>query len=36
FEECYDLTTLQPTDEYISVYDEAAEVLAKLGLELGK
>jgi methylamine--corrinoid protein Co-methyltransferase len=36
FEECYDLVTLTPTDEYLQVYDEAAKILADLGLPFGK
>lgn len=36
FEECYDLVTLTPTDEHIQVYDEAAKIVAELGLPLGK
>lgn len=36
FDDCYDLVTLTPTEEYMKVYDEAAEILGKLGLPLGK
>lgn len=36
FEDCYDLVTLTPTDEYIQVYDEAYKILADLGLPMGK
>jgi len=32
FEECYDVKTLVPTDEYIQVYDEAVKILTDLGL----
>lgn len=36
FDDCYNLTTLTPTEEYLEIYDEAADVMAKLGLKLGK
>lgn len=36
FDECYDLVRLLPSDEYVKVYDEAAEILEKLGLDLSK
>ncbi len=32
FQECYDVKTLTPTDEYVQVYDEAVKILAGLGL----
>ncbi len=36
FDDCYDLVTLTPSDEYVKVYDEAAAIMEKLGLKLGK
>jgi methylamine--corrinoid protein Co-methyltransferase len=33
FSECYDVKTLTPTDEYVSVYEEAVGVLRGLGLK---
>jgi len=36
FDDCYDLVTLTPSDEYLQVYDEAAKILADLGLPFGK
>lgn len=35
FDDCYDLVTLTPSEEYVKVYEEAAEVMKNLGLELG-
>lgn len=35
FDDCYDLVTLTPSEEYVQVYAEAAEVMKNLGLELG-
>ena len=32
FQECYDVKTLTPTDEYIKVYEEAVKILTDLGL----
>jgi methylamine--corrinoid protein Co-methyltransferase len=32
FEQCYDVITLLPTQEYLSVYDEAVKILTELGL----
>lgn len=32
FADCYDVTTLTPTDEYIEVYQEAVKILTDLGL----
>jgi methylamine--corrinoid protein Co-methyltransferase len=32
FSECIDPVTLQPTDEYIAVYNEAVDILTELGL----
>ncbi|MCR4892188.1 MAG: monomethylamine:corrinoid methyltransferase [Lachnospiraceae bacterium] len=32
FQECYDVKTLTPSDEYVKVYDEAVKVLTDLGL----
>lgn len=36
FNDCYDLVTLTPTDEYVEVYDEAYKIVKDLGLPLGK
>lgn len=36
FDDCYDLTTLMPTDEYVKVYDEAVAIIEKLGLDFTK
>jgi methylamine--corrinoid protein Co-methyltransferase len=33
FDECYDLTTVRPTQEYLDVYDRCKEQLTKFGLE---
>ncbi len=32
FEECYDVVTLTPTEEYVKVYEEAVKILTDLGL----
>jgi methylamine--corrinoid protein Co-methyltransferase len=32
FEECYDVKTLRPSDEYVDVYNEAVDILRGLGL----
>ena len=32
FQECYDVKTLTPTEEYGTVYDEAVKILTGLGL----
>jgi methylamine--corrinoid protein Co-methyltransferase len=32
FQECYDVTTLTPTEEYVQVYEEATKILTDLGL----
>lgn len=32
FQECYDVLTLIPTQEYLDVYDEAVKILTSLGL----
>lgn len=32
FQECYDVVKLQPTEEYVQVYDEAVKILTDLGL----
>jgi methylamine--corrinoid protein Co-methyltransferase len=36
FDECYDLKTVRPTQEYLDVYDRCKEQLTKLGLEYPK
>ncbi len=36
FDDCYDLTTLMPIDEYVKVYDEAVAIMEKLGLDFTK
>ena len=33
FDECYDLDTVRPTQEYVDVYDRCKEKLRKLGLD---
>ena len=33
FDECYDLKTVRPTQEYLDVYERCKEGLAKIGLE---
>ena len=33
YEECYDTTTILPTQEYLGVYDEAVKILTDLGLD---
>lgn len=33
FEECYDVLSLVPTQEYLAVYDEAVKILTGLGLD---
>ncbi|MBN1834996.1 MAG: monomethylamine:corrinoid methyltransferase [Spirochaetales bacterium] len=35
FDECYDLKTVRPTQEYLDVYDRVKEQLTKFGLEYG-
>jgi methylamine--corrinoid protein Co-methyltransferase len=32
FQECYDVTTLTPTEEHVKVYEEAVRILTDLGL----
>ena len=32
FHECYDVVRLEPTQEYVEVYDEAVKILTDLGL----
>ena len=34
FQECYDVTTVRPTQEYLEVYDKAVATLADLGFEM--
>lgn len=34
FQDCYDLKTISPSDEYLSVYENAVQILRELGLEL--
>jgi methylamine--corrinoid protein Co-methyltransferase len=36
FDECYDLKTVRPTQEYLDVYDRCKEQLTKFGLEYQK
>ena len=36
FDECYDLDTLQPTQEYLDLYDRIKEKLTRFGLEYAK
>jgi len=33
FDECYDLKTVRPTQEYLDVYDKCKEKLTGFGLE---
>ena len=33
YQECYDTNTLQPTPEYIGVYNEAVQIMTDLGLD---
>ena len=33
YEECYDTKTLQPTQEYVDVYNEAIRIMTDLGLD---
>ena len=33
FDECYDLTRVQPTQEYLDLYEKCKEKLSKLGLD---
>jgi methylamine--corrinoid protein Co-methyltransferase len=33
FDECYDLKTIRPTQEYLDVYDRGKETLTKFGIE---
>lgn len=34
FQECYDVKTVKPTDEYLKVYDKARETLRQFGLNM--
>jgi methylamine--corrinoid protein Co-methyltransferase len=34
FQECYDVTTVRPTKEYLEVYDKANQTLKDLGFEM--
>ena len=34
FQECYDVTTVRPTKEYLEVYDKAVATLADIGFEM--
>ena len=34
FQECYDVTTVRPTQEYLEAYDKAVATLADLGFEM--
>lgn len=34
FQDCYDLKTISPSEEYISVYENATQILRELGLDL--
>lgn len=34
FQECYDVKLLEPTDEYIDLYDRTIDILGKQGLDL--
>jgi methylamine--corrinoid protein Co-methyltransferase len=36
FDECYDLDTLQPTREYLDLYDRIKEKLTGFGLEYSR
>ena len=36
FEECYDFINLVPTEEYLTVYDDAVKILMDLGLDYWK
>jgi len=36
FADCYDTVTIQPTDEYLEIYDKASATLAGLGLDYFK
>ena len=36
FQECYDVVSLTPTQEYLDVYDEAVKILTELGLDYWK
>ena len=33
FQECYDLNSIQPTDEYLAVYDRALNKLSDCGID---
>jgi len=33
FDECYDLDTIQPTQEYLDLYEQIKEKLTKFGLD---
>ena len=34
FQECYDVKTVKPTQEYLDVYDKAVQQLRDLGLDI--
>jgi len=34
FQECYDVKTVKPTDEYLKIYDKAVGTLRDLGLAI--
>lgn len=34
FQECYDVVTLDPNDEYLEVYEKAAKTLKEIGLDI--
>ena len=34
FQECYDVTTVRPTKEYLEVYDKAVATLRGIGLDI--
>ena len=36
YQECYDTTRLLPTQEYLDVYQEAVDIMKKLGLDYWK
>ena len=33
FQECYDVTTVRPTKEYLEIYDKSIKTLTDLGLD---
>ena len=35
FQECYDVNTLSPSDEYLQVFDNALKNMEKIGFEFG-